>query len=231
MRWMRVYPGKILELQSDYLGRSSAWIACPPGAIPAPGQYLKAHAPGMAGEVLPATLFAAENSAQGFRAASPIPAGWLPGTDLRLWGPLGNGFRLDWNVRRLALAALEDPSRLMPLIAQSLERGIDITLCADGLLPPLPASVEVVPLNALPEVLVWSDFLVLDAPLLKLPGFGALLGLRPEGYLPCPAQVLIHADMPCAGMAECGVCAVPTRRGWKLVCQDGPVFDLSVLEW
>jgi len=228
---MRIYAGKILELQSDYLGRSSAWIACPTGAIPAPGQYLKAHAPAITGEVLPATLFAAENSAQGFRTASPNPAEWQPGTELRLWGPLGNGFRLDWNVRRLALAALEDPSRLMPLIVQSLERGIDVTLCADGRLPPLPASVEVAPLNAMPEVLTWADFLAMDAPLLKLPGLGALLGLPPEGYLPCPAQVLIHADMPCAGMAECGVCAVPTRRGWKLVCQDGPVFDLHLLEW
>jgi dihydroorotate dehydrogenase electron transfer subunit len=228
---MRTYAGKVIELQSDYQGHSSAWIACPPGAVPAPGQYLKVHAPAITGEVLPATLFAAEIPAQGFRAASPIPAEWLPGTELRLWGPLGKGFRLGWTVRRLALAALEDPSRLMPLIAQSLERGIDVTLCADGPLPPLPASVEVAPLNALPEVLTWADFLAMDVPLLKLPGLGALLGLRPEGYLPCPAQVLIHTAMPCAGMAECGVCAVPTRRGWKLACQDGPVFDLSILEW
>jgi hypothetical protein len=228
---MRTYTGKIIELQSDYLGRASARIACPPGAIPAPGQYLKAHAPDITGEVLSVTLFSAGTSEQGFRAVPPIPSEWLPGTDLRLWGPLGNGFRLDWNVRHLALAALEEPSRLMPLIAQSLERGIDVTLCADGPLPPLPASVEVAALNALPEVLTWADFLAMDVPLLKLPGLGDLLGLRPAQYLPCPAQVLIHTAMPCAGMAECGVCAVPTRRGWRLACQDGPVFDLSVLEW
>jgi hypothetical protein len=33
--------------------------------------------------------------------------------------------------------------------------------------------------------------------------------------------------MPCAGLAACGVCAVQTRRGWKLACVDGPVFDLK----
>jgi hypothetical protein len=32
--------------------------------------------------------------------------------------------------------------------------------------------------------------------------------------------------MPCAGLADCGVCAVELRRGWKLACKDGPVFDL-----
>jgi hypothetical protein len=228
---MRIFSGKVDELETDYLGRTSARISCPPGAVPAPGQYLQAHAPGMTGEALPATLFAAKISSQGFRAVPPVPAEWLPGTELRLWGPLGKGFRLDWNIRRLALAAQEELSHLLALMAQALERGVDITLCADGLLPPLSASVEVAPLSALPEVLAWADFLALEAPLSHLSGLRTLLGLRPEQYLPCPAQVLIHTPMPCGGAAECGVCAVPTRKGWKLACQDGPVFDLSILEW
>jgi NAD(P)H-flavin reductase len=32
--------------------------------------------------------------------------------------------------------------------------------------------------------------------------------------------------MPCGGVADCGACAVETRLGWKLACEDGPVFDL-----
>jgi NAD(P)H-flavin reductase len=42
---------------------------------------------------------------------------------------------------------------------------------------------------------------------------------------------LILAPMPCAGLAECGACAVPARSGWKLACLDGPVFDLRALDW
>jgi NAD(P)H-flavin reductase len=228
---MRSYPGKIIELHVNYLGATSAWIACPPGAIPSPGQYLNAYAPAIMGEALPTPLFAAEISERGFQTASSIPAEWLPGTDIRLWGPLGNGFKIDWNVRRFVLASQEDLSRLLPLLPRCLEQGVDITFCADAPLPPLPASVEVVPLSTLPDVLTWADFLALDIPLPKLSGIRALLGLRDEQHLPCPAQVLIHTAMPCAGTAECGVCAVPTRRGWKLACQDGPVFDLNLLEW
>jgi len=228
---MRTYTGKVLELQSDHLGRPTAWIACPAGAIPAPGQYMKAHAPSIPGEVLPASLFASETSAQGFRVAAPIPSEWLPGTDLSLVGPLGNGFRLDWNVHRLALVALEDASRLAPLVPRALEWGADITLFAEVPIPPLPASVEVAPLTALPEALSWADFLAMDLPLQKLSGLRSVLGLRPDQHLACPAQVLIHTAMPCAGLAECGVCAVPTRRGWKLACRDGPVFDMHLLDW
>jgi hypothetical protein len=32
-------------------------------------------------------------------------------------------------------------------------------------------------------------------------------------------------------MADCGVCGVKGRRGWRLACKDGPVFDLNDLEW
>ena len=153
---MRTYTGKVIELQADHLGRSTVWIACPPAAIPAPGQFLKAYAPDVGGEVLPVLLFAAETTSQGFRAVPPVPAVWLPGTVLQLWGPLGNGFRFEWNVRRLALAALEDVSRLACLIPQALERAMDVTLFTDAPAPLLPASIEVSPLSALPEALTWA---------------------------------------------------------------------------
>lgn len=228
---MRTYTGKVAELQADHLGRPTAWVACPPGAIPAPGQYLKAHVPALTGEVLPATLFASEISSQGFRALPPIPPEWLPGTELSLWGPLGNGFRMERTARHLGLVSLKDASRLSLLIPSALEQGADITLFADLPVPPLPASVEVAPLSALPEALSWADFLALEMTLAELPGLRSLFGLKPEQHLPCPAQALIYTAMPCAGMAECGACAVPTRRGWKLACLDGPVFDLRTLEW
>jgi NAD(P)H-flavin reductase len=37
--------------------------------------------------------------------------------------------------------------------------------------------------------------------------------------------VLLRTQMPCGALAECGVCAVRTRGGWKMACKDGPVFD------
>lgn len=226
---MRHYTGRVAELQSDYQGRLTAWIACPPGAIPAAGQYVWAYAPDIPEEVLPATLFAAEISTWGFQVVSPIPPEWSLGCSLNLWGPLGNGFRLDRGIRRLALAALQDIAYLTRLVAQALEQNADVTLFAEVPLPPLPASVEVSPLTALPEALTWADFLALDVPSSRLTELRSLLGLSPEGRLPCPAQVLVHTPMPCAGIAECGVCAVETRRGWKFACRNGPVFDLQAL--
>jgi hypothetical protein len=226
---MRTFPGRVVELQSDHQGRPTVWVACPSAAIPAPGQYLKASAPEAADEVLPTLLFAAETTSQGFRAVPPVPVEWLPGTALSLWGPLGNGFRLEWNIRRLALVAIGDISRLACLIPLALERGMDITLFADVPVPRLPDSIEVSPLSALPEALTWADFFALDIPLEKLSSLRSILGLKPDQLLPSPAQALVATAMPCAGLADCGACAVLTRRGWKLACQDGPVFAVRDL--
>jgi dihydroorotate dehydrogenase electron transfer subunit len=156
----------------------------------------------------------------------------MPGTPLHLRGPLGHGFSLDDTVHRLALAVLKDAiSRLMPLAAAALAQDMAVTLYADSPLPLLPSALEVYPLSALPEAPAWADQLALDLSLPKLPGLRACLGLNLQEHLPCQAQVLILTPMPCGGLADCGACAVPSRRGWKLACKDGPVFDINDLEW
>jgi hypothetical protein len=223
--------GKVTEVQLRPGDARAAWIACPPKAIPAPGQYLLAWD---AAAVLGTALYraSAESEADGFLSAPPIPGEWEPGSPLRLRGPLGQGFRLPTQVRRLALAALgETAERLLPLVEPPPGQKRDVALVSNAALPSLPTSVEIHPLHSLPEVLSWADFLALDLPLEALPGLRTVLGMGTGQGLPCPAQALVLSPMPCAGLGECGACAVPARGGWKLACLDGPVFDLNLLDW
>ena len=106
-----------------------------------------------------------------------------------------------------------------------------MALFTDAPLPQLPSAVEAYPLNALPELLSWADFIALDLPTAALVDLRARLGLGVHGRLTCPAQALVLAAMPCGGVAECGVCAIPAHRGWKLACKDGPVFNLDEIIW
>ncbi|HLE16439.1 MAG TPA: hypothetical protein VI776_16985 [Anaerolineales bacterium] len=220
---MGSFTGRVAEVRTE-AGCAAATIACPGRAVPGPGQYAQASA---ATDVLGAALFYAGEWQGGFLAAPPLPTGWAPGTPLALRGPLGRGFRLPENLQRLALVAAGDClARLLPLAAAALARGAAVTLFTDLPLPPLPASLEAYPLGTLKEALAWADFLAVDLPLDDLTGFDERLGLSPGERLPCPGQILLHAPMPCAGLSECGACAIRTRRGWKLACADGPVFDL-----
>jgi hypothetical protein len=223
---MGSYSGRVAEVRVEADG-AAATIACPGRAVPGSGQYTLAVA---AGDVLGAGLFFAGVWEGGFQAAPPLPAGWEPGTVLALRGPLGHGFRLPENLRRLALvAAGASLGRLLPLASAALAREAAVTLFSDLPLPELPAALEAYPLGALPEAQVWADFLAVDLSIEDLPGLGDRLGLLTGSQPPCPGQVLVHAPMPCAGLAECGVCALKTRRGWKLACVDGPVFDLELI--
>jgi hypothetical protein len=224
---MRTYQGRVAELQLDPAGRRAARIACPPQAVPAAGQYLL----GMDEKrLLGMPLFQEGPALNGFLAAAPLPDSWAPGTPLRLYGPLGRGFRLPPGIARLALVAAGDgAARLMPLAREALKQNAAVTLYAEGMLPDLPLSVEAYPLAAAGEAAGWADFVAVEIPQLALPELGRLLGLEAGRHLPVSGQALVLGPMPCGGLADCGVCGLMARRSWKLACKDGPVFDLRDL--
>jgi hypothetical protein len=233
---MHIGRGTIRQIRLDALGQTQAWIECESRLTPAPGQYLLGRSLADIETPLATCLFPAELPGSGFWAAAPLPPTWLPGTELELRGVLGHGFSGFSGARRIALACISaDPARLLPLVYEASRHGASLTLFANPPLPALPARLEIYPLASLPELINWADYLALDLPLESLPLLRTNLGLLPEQLLPCPAQALIWTPMPCGGLAECGACAVPARRGGKqafsLACSDGPVFNLNTIDF
>lgn len=224
---MRTWEGRLLEIRFNQSGRGG-WIECPAGAIPSPGQYVFCWTPDDDAALLPVPVYSTGVVTPGFTAAATLPVTWEPGCRLLMRGPSGRGFKIPADCQRLALLALgESFDRLLAVIHEALNRDIAVAVRSHPALPALPAEIEIFPENLLGEVLSWADFLVFDIEIdqlnefLDFPGRTMANVYRPEG------QVLIHASMPCGGMADCGVCAVSTVRGARLVCKDGPVFDLN----
>ena len=199
-------------------------VSCPPNLIPTPGQYLLGS--DGADLVLPVSLFHTDSAPGGFLAAASAPVSWGPGTVLHLRGPLGRGFRLTYSARKVGLIALDrSPARLKGLIGPALKQEAAVALVCDFNPEDLPDEVEVQPLASVPEILAWADYLALDTGRANVDRVRDLLG--PAGHNPVVrgAQVLVHAPQPCGGVADCGVCAVTTKSGWKLACKDGPVLE------
>ncbi len=237
---MKIDTGKISLIQIEPDGNRTAQIDCNPKVIPRPGGYLLAHNPNEPDAVLGCSLFpiglpTSMDGAAHPRPVSlgPIPRTWHPGTTLELRGPLGRAFSLPPAVRNLALIALgQSAGRLLPLIPFALERNADIAIFSDVPLPSLPPIIEIHALNAISEAVTWADYLAIDMPLENIPILRDTLKLGPHDYLPCPGQILVSTPMPCAGIAECAVCALPQRKkGYVLACKDGPVFNLNQLKW
>jgi NAD(P)H-flavin reductase len=223
--------GQILELiLTD--GQRHARVACPPNIVPAPGQYLLAgdgsDAP------VPVPLFNTKLSPGGFIAAAPIPHSWNPGLELHLRGPLGRGFALPLSAGKVGLVAFDDsPARLKGLIHQALKQDAAVALVCNSNPDELPDEVEVHPVSSLREIVEWADYVAFDVARENLNQLKEELGKLNQSagenahaqLSRNKSQVLIHTPVPCGGIADCAVCAVALRSGWKLACKDGPVFD------
>ncbi len=220
-----VPPGELTEIRLD--GKAAGRIRCDPRLVPAPGQYVLALAEQDTDAPLATPLFSAGPCLGGFTPAPPLPAHWHPGTRLDIRGPLGKGFELPRAARFVALAAFgKSPTRLLALTEPILAQNAALVLLADHPPEGLPAAVEISPLLALAETLRWADYLALDAPRAMLPALMRMLRAAAHAR---DGQILVDTPLPCGGMAECGVCAVSLRKGHKLACKDGPVFDLKTL--
>ncbi len=172
---------------------------------------------------------------------------WLsrrqPGDALEFFGPLGHGYSVRRGARNLLL--IGGGIGIAPLVwlaDERARRGDSLTLLlgartADQLYPAefLPPEVEVVTCTddgshgrkalvseLLPEYLPWADQVFACGP---TPMFRALKQELLRAPWRKPVQALIEERM-CCGTGICYSCAVETRQGVRLVCKDGPCFDL-----
>lgn len=204
-------------------GLRAARISCPVESIPSPGQF--ALASGDSLSPLPAALFYTDSAPGGF-ISSPAPETWTPGMEIFLRGPLGKGFALPASARKIALVAFDDsPSRLRGLIRPALAQGAAVVFVCDARVENLPDEVEALPLSALGEIAGWAEYAAFDTTRENLPRL--VERMRELNQAPAwkDAEVLIRTPVTCGGVAECGVCAVVTKSGWKMACKDGPVFN------
>lgn len=203
-------------------GLRHARITCPATLIPSPGQYLLAAVD--SDSPLPDPVFYTDSVPNGF-LATQAPAQWLPGTDLHLRGPLGRGFEIPASARKIALIPFGgSASRLFPLIGSARRLGAAVVLVKDSSADYLPDEVEVQPKSAAGEVLAWADWVALDVERDDLPELREWLGGQNQVLPLKEAAVLLRTSFACGGLADCGVCAVATKQGWKMACTEGPVL-------
>ena len=217
--------GVLVEL---YMG-GGGLLRCPPNLVPPPGKYIQAVKENSK-ETLAATIFSMGEAKGGFLAAPLLPAGWVPGTQLQLRGPLGKGFSLPDKARRILLLAFENPSyRLHGLIGPALERGAEVVLITEEPGVNVPEAVEIQPLTQLSAAWTWADAVAADVAREDWSEFLSSIKQEKASANKPLVQVLVRAPMPCAAIAECGICAFTVQNSWKMICKDGPVFDLTDL--
>ncbi len=175
---------------------------------------------------------------------------WLwrrqPGDVVSLFGPLGRGYAVKRQSQNLLVVTGGiGVAALVALADEAIGEGRAVTLLqgaktASKLFPlgSLPTEVEVVSATEdgsaghrglvselLPQYLPWADQVFACGPNAM---YEAMAGIMRQEASRKSVQVLLEEHMAC-GMGVCYCCGVFTRRGVRLVCTDGPRFELREL--
>lgn len=252
---MQSYIAEVRENSLLYGNTHILWISNPTDIPMKPGQFLMvyigdSYAP-LLGRALSIHRLRSNGEHKEFALLFEVVGQgteWLsqrnPGDKIRFVGSLGNGFKIDQNTQRTLLVGGGIGCAPLIWLADDLSsQGKDVTLLLgarskEQIFPPelLPPSVEIIVTtedgsfgqkglltDPFKDLLSWSDQVFSCGP---KPMFEALHVIALESGSSKSIQILMEEYMAC-GFGICYSCAVlPKKGGVKLICNDGPMFDI-----
>ncbi|MFA5065735.1 MAG: dihydroorotate dehydrogenase electron transfer subunit [Dehalococcoidia bacterium] len=188
------------------------------------------------------------------RTTDGTPSGkgmdWLSqqkkGDKVNIIGPLGNGFKVAADTKRLLIVAGGIGIAPLGFLAtQILSTGRQVTLLlgarsAANILPEnmLPSGITCaittddgssgkkgLVIDILPEYLEGADQIFACGPQAMLEKLAKIPEIQSK-----PVQVSLEVRMGC-GAGACYGCSIRTTHGMKRVCREGPVFDIKDIIW
>jgi len=252
---VKLETARVLSHEQLYENTFLMWLSCPPVARGAsPGRFLMVHCAEGYDPLLPRPMsFHRFREREGDRQFAILydvrgrGTAWLaarePGDELTVFGPLGKGYAVAGEAQNLLLVAGGlGVAAVVALADEAVAAGRAVTLLqgarnAAKLFPPeaLPSEVEVLSAtddgsaghrgpvtDLLGGHLSWADQVFACGPNAM---FRSMADVLREARTRKPVQALLEERMGC-GTGVCYGCAVFTRRGVRLVCRDGPRFEL-----
>lgn len=245
----------VLSNDEVYTSTHLIWLSCPAVArTAAAGRFLMIHCSEGLDPFLPRPMsFHRFRDVDGERQFAILfdvrgrGTTWLadrgPGDELTVFGPLGRGYEVKRDTQNLLLVAGGlGVAGVLPLADDAVTSGLQVALLhgarsSDLLFPRhlLPTDVEFVSATEdgsaghhgrvtelLADRLPWADQVFACGP---NPMFEAMSKVVRGARSRKPVQALLEERMGC-GTGVCYGCAVFTPKGVKLVCRDGPRFEL-----
>jgi dihydroorotate dehydrogenase electron transfer subunit len=252
---MKLESARIISQEEVYENTYLMWLSAPAlTAGASPGRFLMLHCAYGYDPLLPRPMsfhrFRDQDGEKQFAILYDVRGrgtAWLSQRKARdriaVFGPLGRGYEVDGASQNLLLVAGGlGIAAVVALADEGIAAGKSVTLLqgartASKLFPPemLHADIEVVSAtddgseghkglvtDLLPQYLSWADQVFACGP---NPMFEGMAGVLRDARSRRPVQALLEERMGC-GTGVCYGCAVFTRKGVRLVCKDGPRFDL-----
>ena len=252
---MKLETARVVSQEEVYDDTYLMWLSCPPVARgAASGRFLMIHCGSGRDPLLARPMsfhrfrevggekqFAILYDVRGRGTA--LLAQKRPGDAVPMFGPLGKGYILRPQTQNVLLVAGGlGVAAVISLADDAIRAGKSVTLIqgarsASKLMPPemLPQEVEATSAtddgstghpgyvtDLLPQYLPWADQVFACGPNAM---FASMADVVRRERSRTSVQALMEERMGC-GTGVCYGCAVFTRKGVRLVCRDGPRFDL-----
>jgi dihydroorotate dehydrogenase electron transfer subunit len=251
---------RVLSHEQLYENTFFMWLSSPPLARGAsPGRFLMLHCADGYDPLLPRPMsfhrFRDRDGERQFAILYDVRGrgtAWLaerqPGDELTAFGPLGKGYAVSSQSQNLLLVAGGlGVAAVVALADEAIAAGKAVTLLQGArnvakLFPAesLPREIEVLSATddgsaghsgpvteLLAGHLSWADQVFACGPSAM---FRSMADVLREARTRKPVQALLEERMGC-GTGICYGCAVFTRKGVRLVCRDGPRFELREVLW
>lgn len=252
---MNLHTATVVSQEEVYANTYLMCLSCPPVAKGAsPGRFLMLHCAEALDPLLPRPMsFHRFRNADGERQFAILydvrgrGTTWLShrrsGDSIQVFGPLGRGYEVASDTQQLLLVAGGlGVAAVIALADEAIAQGRSVTLLQGArseqhLYPPslLPKEVESIAAtddgstghkglvtDLLADKLPWADQIFACGP---NPMFASMARIVRDMRSRKPVQALLEERMGC-GTGVCYGCAVFTRKGVRLVCKDGPRFDI-----
>ena len=257
---MKLETARVLSHEQLYENTFLMWLSCPSIARgAAPGRFLMLHCADGYDPLLPRPMsfhrFRERDGDRQFAILYDVRGrgtAWLAerqsGDELTAFGPLGKGYAVSSQSQNLLLVAGGlGVAAVVALADEAIAAGKAVTLLqgarnAAKLFPAesLPREIEVLSATddgsaghrgpvteLLAGHLSWADQVFACGPSAM---FRSMADVLREARTRKPVQALLEERMGC-GTGICYGCAVFTRKGVRLVCRDGPCFELREVLW
>ncbi len=252
---IRLEQAAVVSQDEVYENTYQMWLSCPSVAKRAsPGRFLMIHCGDGFDPLLPRPMsfhrFRQQGGERQFAILYDVRGrgtAWLStrraGDEFNLFGPLGKGYVVSPRTQNLLLVAGGlGVAAVIALADEAISAGKSVTLLqgarsAGKLFPPTLLPPEVEALSAtddnseghhgnVTDLIAphasWADQIFACGPNSM---FASMAEAMRKAGTRKPVQALLEERMGC-GTGVCYGCAVLTRKGVRLVCKDGPRFEL-----
>jgi NAD(P)H-flavin reductase len=192
-----------------------------------PGQIIFIYQPEIDDHIVPLACVKDVDNQLWYTSDKPLK--WQLGKKLYVRGPIGNGFNPIGSEGKILFIIPGEPiGSLQSLIVDAIQSQKNVAIMCTDFEWQIHPEVEIISFEDYEYAINWADYIYIECAKNELTTISEIISLIKKHCI--PAEIFIFAPVLCGGNADCMVCTVHKKSGYRQICKEGPVISVEELE-